>query len=236
MYKKIVSVSTLLVGLLLAVPANASVVYTSSASTISLTQCPDFTSPCTTQSQSESGASSFSATLSDSNSTVSQQSQFTDNSISVTLSAVKNGLDLDSTSFKVDFTLSTATNVTFSGSNDYFPNSSASGIALTGPTGFGMDDVLCEENGPYNLCLYSNNNVTPPPHSTQSLAAGAYELDLTASASGPNYGGGDDVGGYANFTLSFAPSPVPIPAAGWLLGSALGGLSWLARRRKTPSL
>ena len=232
MSKQIVAILALLVGLSQAVTTNASVVYTSRSSTLSLTQCPDPTSSCTTQTQSVSDFSPLSATLTASGgdgSSVSQQSQLADNSISVTLSASKFGLDRDSTSFKVDFTLDTATSVTFSGDNSYLPNSSTSSIELTGPTGFGTEDVSCATAGPYNACTYSNIGVYPSPYSTQSLAPGAYELYLTASSAGPNYLN-DGVDGYANFTLSFAP--VPIPAAGWLLSSALGGLAWLARQRK----
>jgi hypothetical protein len=233
MSKQIVAVLALLVGLSQAVPTNASVVYTSRTSTLSLTQC-SVPSSCTTQTQSLSDFSPLSASLTASggdSSSVSQQSQLADNAISVNLSALESGYDFDSTSFKVDFTLDTATNVTFSGFNSYLYLSSTSSIELIGPTGFGEADVSCGMSGAYSTCTYSNNSFFPPPYSTKSLAPGAYELYLTAAATGPEYMD-SPVGGSASFTLSFAP--VPIPAAGWLLSSALAGLSWLARQRKTP--
>ena len=231
MSKQIVAVLALLVGLSQAAPTNASVVYTSRSSTLSLTQCPDPNSSCTTQTQSVSDFSPLSATLTASggdSSSVSQQSQLANNAISVNLNAFETGYDFDSTSFKVDFTLDTATNVTFSGYSSYLYLSSTSSIELTGPTGFGETDIFCGMSGAYSTCTYSNNSIFPPPYSTKSLAPGAYELYLTAAATGPEYMD-SGVSGSASFTLSFAP--VPIPAAGWLLSSALGGLAWLVRRR-----
>ena len=233
MSKQIVAALALLVGFLQAVPTNASVVYTSRTSTLSLSQC-SVPGSCTTQTQSVSDFSPLSATLTASggdSTSVSQQSQLTDNSISVNLSAFKSGIDFDSTSFKVDFTLDTATNVTFKGYYSFLVSSTTSSLQLTGPTGpaFGVADVSCGMSGPYNNCTYSNETVYPPPFSTKSLAPGAYELYLTAAGFGEDYMG-DGVSGTADFTLSFAP--VPIPAAGWLLSSALAGLSWLACQRK----
>lgn len=238
MFKQIVAALALLAGLSQAVPTNASVIYTSRTSELSLTQCSTPNSSCTTQTQSVSDFSPLSATLTASggdSTSVSQQSQLTADSISVNLSAFKTGLDIDSTSFKVDFTLDTATNVTFSGYNSYLYLGTTSSIALTGSGGsvFGIADVTCGMSGPYSNCTYSNQTIFPPPYSTKSLAAGAYELYLTAEGSGQPYMG-SGVSGDANFTLSFAP--VPIPAAGWLLSSALGGLAWIVRRRKTPLL
>ena len=234
MSKQIVAALALLVGLSQTVPTNASVVYTSRSSTLSLTQC-SVPGSCTTQTQSVSDFSPLSATLTaigGDTSSVSQQSQLANNAISVNLNAFETGYDFDSTSFKVDFTLDTATNVTFSGYNSYLYLSSSSSIQLTGPTGFGETDVFCGMSGAYSTCTYSNNSFFPPPYSTKSLAPGAYELYLTAAATGPEYMDESGAGGSADFTLSFAP--VPIPAAGWLLSSALAGLSWLARQRRKP--
>jgi hypothetical protein len=235
MPKQIVVASlVLLVGLSQAVTTSASVIYTSRTSTLSLSQC-QIGGSCTTQTQSVSDFSPLAATLTASggdSTSVSQQSQLATNSISVNLSAFKTGVDFDSTSFKVDFTLDTATNVTLSGYDSYLYGGTTSSIALTGSSGsvFGIADVTCGMSGPYSSCTYSNETVLPPPYSTKSLAPGAYELYLTAEGYGEPYMGNGVVGD-ANFTVSFAP--VPIPAAGWLLSSALGGLAWLTRRRKT---
>ena len=234
MSKRIFASLAILIGLLQTVPTNASVIYTSRASSLSLSQCSGPGS-CTTQTQSVNDFSPLSATLTASggdSSSVSQTSQLGNNSIAVNLSAYKTGIDdLASTSFKVDFTVDTTTNITFSGSDSSFYTGSTSSIQLTGASGnvFGETDVTCGMSGPYDTCTYSNNSVFPPPFSTKSLAPGAYELYMTAAGYGQPYMG-YPTSGDANFTLSFAP--VPIPAAGWLLSSALAGLSWLARQRK----
>lgn len=234
MSKRIFASLAILIGLLQTVPTNASVIYTSRASSLSLSQC-SAPGSCTTQTQSVSDFSPLSATLTASggdSSSVSQTSQLGDNSISVNLSAYKTGIDdFASTSFKVDFTLDTTTNITFSGSDSSLYTGSTSSIQLTGASGnvFGETDVTCGMSGPYSTCAYSNNSVFPPPFSTKSLAPGAYELYMTATGYGQPYFLDPGVSGNANFTLSFAP--VPIPAAGWLLSSALAGLAWLARQR-----
>ena len=239
MCKRIFASLALLIGLLQAVPTVASVIYTSRTSSLSLAQCSGPGPSCTTQTQSVSDFSPLSATLTASggdSSSVSQTSQLTDNSISVNLSAIKTWVDFDSTSFKVDFTLDTTTNITFSCFNSFFDGGTSSSIQLTGPAGgvFGIADVTMGMSGPYTTFTYSNDNFYspyPPSYSTKSLAPGAYELYMTAAGYGQPYMG-YPTSGDANFTLSFAP--VPIPAAGWLLSSALAGLAWLARQRKKP--
>ena len=42
--------------------------------------------------------------------------------------------------------------------------------------------------------------------------------------------GRDPAGNTASFRADLTPAPVPIPAVGWLLGSALGVLGWMRRR------
>jgi hypothetical protein len=56
------------------------------------------------------------------------------------------------------------------------------------------------------------------------LAAGDYFLNIEGFAGGTS--------GYGGNLATFAVSEVPLPAAVWLFAGGLGGLGWLARRRK----
>ena len=36
----------------------------------------------------------------------------------------------------------------------------------------------------------------------------------------------------SDFRFDVAPAPIPLPAAGWMLLAGLGGMGWMARRRR----
>jgi hypothetical protein len=72
----------------------------------------------------------------------------------------------------------------------------------------------------------SSGSGTSITASFQNLSSGAYFLDIAGIANG-QFGGG--YGG--TLTLINTPAPVPVPASGWLLVSALGSLAFVRRRR-----
>ena len=162
-----------------------------------------------------------------------QQSTLSANSISVDVSASQSEFNLASSSFQVDFTLSTATSFTISGSSSFLFGAGSAEFTLTGPTSltstFGVGISSCEQSGEFENCTYSNTSNDGPP-AVQTLNPGAYSLYVNASATGPEQFGG--VGrDSAEITLSFAPSPVPVPASGALLVSALGMLGLMFSQR-----
>ena len=223
----------LLLGVLISSHANASVVYTARSSTIGVSDCPGLT-PCTGQSQGTTSLNPFSAMLSVNDAgvaTAAQQSTLSANAISVNMSVSQSEENMASSSFQVDFVLDTATSFTISGSSSFLVGAGSAEVALTGPTSltspFGVGISSCGQSGMAESCIYSNTTF-PAPISVQTLNPGAYSLVVSASATGPEaFGPGGDS---AQITLSFAPSPVPIPASGALLLSALGMLGLMFSR------
>jgi hypothetical protein len=223
----------LLLGVLFSSHANASVVYTARSSTIGVSDCPGLT-PCTGQSQGTTSLNPFSAMLSVNDAgvaTAAQQSTLSANAISVNVSVSQSEENMASSSFQVDFVLDTATSFTISGTSSFLVGAGSAEVALTGPTSltspFGVGISSCGQSGMAESCIYSNTTF-PAPISVQTLNPGAYSLVVSASATGPEaFGPGGDG---AQITLSFAPSPVPIPASGALLLSALGMLGLLFSR------
>jgi len=232
MAKGILAASWLAVGLLAGLPAQASVIYTSRSSTITGSSC-QLSSGCTTQTQSSTDFSPFSASLSvpfetdSSGYSVSQQSTITANTVTVSMTADKHYLDSSSSSFDLHFTIDTPTDFTMSGFAGYWYSSGSAQVSLSGPSTFGFDDVNCGPFGGFDSCNYSNQGF-PSPDSTRTLAPGLYDLLVTASDTGPDYMGRDSPSS-ANFTITFAPT-VPIPAAVWLFVTGLLGLRrWLPK-------
>jgi hypothetical protein len=220
----------LLLGVLFNSHAEASVVYTDRSSTISVSDCPGLT-PCTGQSQGTTSLNPFSAMLSVNDAgvaTAAQQSTLSANSISVNLSVSQSEENIASSTFQVDFVLDTATSFTISGSSGFIFGAGSADVTLTGPTSltspFGIGISSCGQFGMTESCTYSNTTYGAPLN-VQTLNPGAYSLYVSASATGPEEVGTG--GASADVTLSFAPSPVPIPASGTLLLSALGMLGLL---------
>lgn len=101
----------------------------------------------------------------------------------------------------------------------------------TGATSVRVQTYQNNANNPLGTTglIYLNSTATTTPGGSVTflftdLAAGNYSLFV-----GGNYSGG--AGSPGKYTVSLTASPVPLPAAFWLFGSAVAGLG-LAGRRK----
>jgi hypothetical protein len=95
-----------------------------------------------------------------------------------------------------------------------------------------LDTSTCQNNISLRLDGGSSIGLCSPGNRVGLIEAGRYRLDMGNTA---NVSGVDD-NGYAtgassrsDYIVSF--SKVPVPAAVWLFGSALGALGWVRRRR-----
>jgi hypothetical protein len=107
-------------------------------------------------------------------------------------------------------------------------------FTLTGPAGLGAAVISVESPTTrditgLNLALYAGSTPVGVPLATGSsinllsISGGPYDLYVTGDATGTK--GGYYVGGVTT-------SPVPLPAAAWLLLSGLAGVGAMARRRR----
>lgn len=230
MFTKILATALLISGALTGLSAQASVIYTSRTSSIYAGSCN--LGPCVEQSQSSSDFGPFSASFAPDPGNpnayqVSQQSSLSENQISVSMSAYKQGTDRAGSSFTLDFNVDTPTNFSISGNLGYQYLASLAQINFTGtgPT-LGLLDSNCTSSGNYQSCTYRNMPGWPPQYSVSTLAPGAYKLFVSATETGPDYLGSPSAA-IANFTIKFAP--VPLPAALWFLMAGLSGLRWAVR-------
>ncbi len=80
------------------------------------------------------------------------------------------------------------------------------------------------ELGTFNLAATNGACSEELPFCSWDIAA----LSLAGTAHSIQFGGTTGVAGFDNITIA----PVPVPAAGWLMLSALGGVGALARRKQ----
>jgi hypothetical protein len=99
---------------------------------------------------------------------------------------------------------------------DYNANGQAAPLLTTPVTGTAFDAWSSTVTFPGGSSTVS---VLP----TTTLAAGTYAIEVRGTVSGSSGG---------NYTGSLNVTPVPLPAAAWLLLSGLGGLGALTRGRK----
>lgn len=78
--------------------------------------------------------------------------------------------------------------------------------------------------GTFNLSANAQNGCSDSPYCFWSLA----EVNFSGIARSIVFGSAANVAGFDNVTFA----PVPLPAAGWLLLSALGGLGAWSRRKQ----
>ena len=83
--------------------------------------------------------------------------------------------------------------------------------------------------GPWDMALMLATS--PPVGGTYNPGTGAFALTWSTPVSLLVYG--QTISSIATVSLSGTATPVPVPAALWLLGSGLLGLAGVARRRKT---
>lgn len=99
-----------------------------------------------------------------------------------------------------------------------------------GTTGFKPQNHIFENMGGAHW-----SNITYMTHDANTANASSISLDdyLLAAGDYTLYIGGNtsDTSAGKNFALSISASPVPVPAAVWLFGSALAGLGAIGRRK-----
>jgi hypothetical protein len=229
--RKTVSLLFAVFGILADVSAHGSVIYTGRISSITGQLCND-TNLCAVQTQSSTDFSPFSGSFSDSNGfsdySVSQNSAITANQISVSMSASQSLAGSAQSHFEVDFSVDAPTNFTMTGKTVNVLNSTDANVDLSGPVSFGLLDVDCRQRASEITCEYNNQNLYYPGYSTRTLAVGAYKLFVDVSTRGLIIPGDDPAN--ANFTMNFAP--VPIPGAIWLFASGIATLGWRIGKKR----
>jgi|SRR5215831_4632027 len=212
------------VALLAGGAAHADVIYLSRNSLVSINHC-DQNGPCSISAQATTtGLEEFNQNLSDPGfGNASQHSILGPNRIMGNLSAGKTSLSDARSTMTVQFTLAIPTYFTSSGQGSAFFDGGSATAQLTGPAGV-VRLISDQQSGGSTVLNFYNM--------TGLLNAGNYTLTLSAIASGFRFSPGSNV----NFNIDF--TPVPLPAAGILLLSALGGLGALKRatRRASPAV
>jgi hypothetical protein len=105
----------------------------------------------------------------------------------------------------------------------------ASYIGMGWPwTTYGLyGDLMCGASNPASPCIKPQGDSI-----SGILGAGSYTVLITSSIINNQSSVCCSSSSSVGFNLALAPSTVPVPATGWLLGSALVGLGGVARKRK----
>ncbi len=191
MFRKILTTSLIVIGVMTLSPAEASAVYTAHTSSISANSCNS--SPCTEQLKSSSDFGPFSASFAPDPKTpkaypVSRQSSLITNRVTMSMSSYKQGLIRAGSSFELDFNVDAPTD--FSMSGDLSCQYSA-GIAQISLTGTGTTLELLDFK-----CPSSRKTQTPLigtcPAGRRSIPPvrwlrGDYELFVSATEDESNY-------------------------------------------------
>ncbi|MFN7225534.1 MAG: VPLPA-CTERM sorting domain-containing protein [Paracoccaceae bacterium] len=100
----------------------------------------------------------------------------------------------------------------------------------------GLTNVLASFGVDNGLFVWLNGTFLGGHLRPGGVEAGEFQLSLGDLAAGTNYLQilREDHGGVTGYSVLVTgePSPVPLPAAGWLLMAGVGGLAAMRRRRK----
>jgi hypothetical protein len=135
--------------------------------------------------------------------------------------------NLSSASGQLGFDLSTASALRFSFADLLLESFGIANLSLfkDSPTGASVLQCAFSPFPPGGFCSQNLDVSQGPANGVLNLDAGHYELVFAAQT-------GVNAGSRPPGQFSFSLTPVPVPAAIWLLGSALLGFAPLLRRRR----
>ena len=220
-------------------PVLASVVYSQDNSSISINNCVA-AGMCTTQQQSSTSLSPFSATITGTQASATETSSITGNSISVSEQATSNAqfASTAASDFSVQINVTVPTNFTFSAGQSaggpsvvlIFGDSDggAVNLSLVGP-GTDITGGVFSHAG-------ENQYLLPFTEEAGILQPGTYTFTLDANTSGlPSAVLGDTNLDSASADITLNLSPVPLPSSLFLLLPALGAILIPTVRRRPKS-